>query len=165
MWQTLKQEIRQTSQVMVAGLFSLAVLTLVLIHVFGIGADDFKKLFASVMAKDEIKPSKQTPKKDDGNEIRKYSEFVTVKHSNLDLSITTGIRFDNSKDQNIESQWCYVSQSVGQKGGFFVQLNIQKINSGKVEKFGPYSVQTLRKFNLTQDQAKNLITYCRFKAR
>lgn len=164
MWQTLKQEIRQTGQVLLAGLFSFAVITLVLIHVFDIGADDFKKLFASIVAKDEIKPSEQNPKKSNGKEIRKYSEFVTVNHPVLDLSITTGIRFDNSKDQNVESQWCYASQSVGQKGGFFVQLNIQKINSGKVKKFGPYSVQTLRKFNLTQDQAKNLITYCRFKA-
>ncbi|MBL4761024.1 MAG: hypothetical protein JKY80_09330 [Mariprofundaceae bacterium] len=164
MRQTLKQEIRQTGQVLVAGLFSLVALTLVLIHIFGIGAHDFKKLFASSAAKDEAKPSKKKTKKDGGKEIRKYSEFITVKHSTLDLDITTGIRFDNSTDQNIEAQWCYASPTTSQKDGLFMRLSIREIEGSKTKDFPPYPIQTLREFNLTQDQAKNLVTLCRFKA-
>lgn len=98
-----------------------------------------------------------------GEEIRHYSEFVTVEHKALNLSITTGIRYDNSADQNIEAQWCYARKNKSGSDGFAVHLTIQEIRAGETLTFAPFSIQTLREFGLTQAQAKGLADYCRFK--
>lgn len=97
------------------------------------------------------------------DEVRHYSEFVTVKHSALNLKITTGIRYDSSTVRNVEAQWCYAQLGKGARSGFALHLNIQEIKGGKTQTFAPYPMQTLREFGLTPAQASGLKSYCRFK--
>lgn len=162
MWETFKQSSVQHAQTAVASLFCLLVFTLVLIHIFGLEASDIKGFFRSNMPKAEIQ--KPVPKKKSGgDEIRKYTEFVTINHKVLKLKITTGTQFDNSTNQNVELQWCYAFLHKSKKDGFVVRLEIQEIENSVIKSFAPYSVQTLLEFGLTQTQAKDLITYCRFR--
>lgn len=180
MWDTIKRNISNIGQITLTGLFCLAVFILVLIHVFGLNSDDIKKLFASNSKKPEsqvkkpalnpksksqpkTKPKLKTTKKVVGNEVRQYSEFVTVNHPSLSLNITTGIRYDNSTNQKVVSQWCYAQKTKAKNDGFSVKMSIRHLDGSKTKNFAPYSVQTLREFGLTQVQAKDLITYCRFK--
>lgn len=184
MWDNIKRNISNIGQITLTGLFCLAVFILVLIHIFGLSAGDIKKLFASNHKKPEaqvknpafkpkpkltpkpkskIKPKLKVTKKVIGNEVRQYSEFVMVKHPSLNLTITTGIRYDNSTNQKVVSQWCYAQKSKSKNDGFSVKISIRNIDGTITKNFAPYSVQTLREFGLTQSQAKDLITYCRFK--
>tara|TARA_A100001201_G_C4003069_1_gene175156 strand:- start:63 stop:575 length:513 start_codon:yes stop_codon:yes gene_type:complete len=144
------------------GAFSLIVVTLILIDIFDIKADHFEKLFAASPAQIKVKESPFKSKRAT-KEVHQYTEFITVQHSTLKLSITTGIRYDDSTNQNIVAQWCYAMRGKTANDGFAVHLTIQKINNGKITKYTPYSVQTLRKLNLTQNQAQGLSKYCRFK--
>lgn len=184
MWDTIKRDISNIGQITLTGLFCLAVFILVLIHVFGLSTGDIKKLFASNSKKSEtqvnkpalkpklklppkikskIKPKLKVTKKVVGNEVRQYSEFVTVNHPTLSLTITTGIRYDNSTNQKVVSQWCYAQKTKAKNDGFSIKMSIRNLDGSKTKNFAPYSVQTLREFSLTQAQAKDLITYCRFK--
>lgn len=172
MWDTLKSDISNIGQIILTSLFCLAVFILVLIHVFELGADDISKLFVSNSTKSEaqaknpaLKPKvkSKVTKKVIGNEVRQYSEFVTVNHSSLNLTITTGIRYDNSTNQKVVSQWCYAQKSKVINDGFSVKLSIRTLDGSTTKNFAPYSVQTLRQFGLTQAQSKDLITFCRFK--
>jgi len=188
MWDRFKHNISNMGQIALTGLFCLAVFVLVLIHVFGLGSADIKKLFASnskqsetqakkpdAKVKPKVKPKLKIGEKPKfksgskvvnkvvGNEVRQYSEFVTVKHPTLMFSISTGIRYDNSTNQKIVAQWCYAQKRKSKNDGLSAHLTIRELKNGKFKSFAPYSVQTLREFGLTQSQAKNLNSYCRFK--
>lgn len=186
MWDAIKRDISDIGELTLTGIFILAVFILVLIHVFGLSAGDIKKLLATDTKNTEAQLKKPASKSNPnlksklklkqkgssnskvnqkviGNEVRQYSEFVTVNHPTLGLTITTGIRYDNSTNQKVVSQWCYAQKSKTKKDGFSVHLSIKKIDQGKTQSFAPYSVQTLREFGLTQSQANGLTSYCRFK--
>jgi len=182
MWEIIKRDASNLGQLVFTALFAFAVFILVLIHVFGLAVGDIKNLFASdpkqsgSQSKDpkakikpkvkaglnpKLKSGSKVTKKVVGNEVRQYSEFVTVKHPSLTLSITTGIRYDNSTTQKIVAQWCYAHKH--KKDGLSNHLTIREIKNGKSKSFAPYSVQTLRELGLTQAQAKILSSFCRFK--
>ncbi|MBM1556238.1 hypothetical protein JQV19_06190 [Sulfitobacter mediterraneus] len=162
-FETKSEALRSYGQTAMAGLFSLAVFSLILIHVFDIDTEDIKSFFAPDTSDKVVGRKGPKNKAGDVDEIRQYSEFVIVKHKTLNLQITTGIRYDNSSDQNIESQWCYARARKGTDSGFSVHLTIQEINDGETLSYAPFAVQTLREFGLTQVQAKDLTSYCRFR--
>lgn len=163
---SFKNTLKQSLQHAFAWVFVLLALILVLTDIFKFTTTDFKEAHNwAFKTPDKIVGSSPRPlPPNTKTEIRKYSEFVTVSHPTLGFKITTGIRFDNSTDQNIESQWCYAAPTAEQKDGLFTRLTLRETNEFRAKKYAPYSVQTLRKFNLTQKQAKGLISFCRFKA-
>ncbi|MEO1749033.1 MAG: hypothetical protein AAFR27_10560 [Pseudomonadota bacterium] len=104
-----------------------------------------------------------SPSPDKDNEIREYSEFITIKRSDLDIHVITGIRYGNSRSQNIVAQWCYAVPAKTSKDGLSLKLSLREFDNGKPTDFAPFSAQTLAKMRLTQAQASGLLKDCRFR--
>lgn len=100
---------------------------------------------------------------DTDNEIREYSEFITIKRADLNIHVITGIRYGSSTSQNIVAQWCYAVPAKTSKDGLSLKLSLRELNEGKSTSFAPFSAQTLAKMRLTQVQAKGLLDNCRFR--
>lgn len=96
-------------------------------------------------------------------DIRKYVEFVTTKHKTLPLKIITGIRFDDSTNRAIDAQWCYAEPIRLEAGGLAYRLDLVDAKANGLVTAKTFSAQALSQFHLSQDQARALITYCRFR--
>lgn len=167
-WDNVHMRALEIVQVIGAALFALLVIILVLINIFGMTGEDIKKILASnpsenIAKQKPTKPKIKAKNKNTNNVVRHYSEFVTVKHPTLGLTVTTGIKYENSTTKKIDSQWCYVQRTKSSKDGLSSHLSLSKIDNGKVKNFAPYSVQTLRELGITQQQAKTLLGSCQFK--
>lgn len=163
-WDAAKKVAGHSFMLGLAGLFALAVVALIVIFVFDIKDAAIRDYFAAKpVAAKSAKTGKSKKGGRDVRTVRQYSEFITVKHQALKLSIITGIRYDDSVSQKIVAQWCYASMHKRTGEGFQLHLTLKEEKAGKQISISPPSAQTLQQFDLTQSQAQNLISYCRFK--
>nr|WP_306266997.1 hypothetical protein [Pararhizobium sp. IMCC3301] len=105
-----------------------------------------------------VPSSRPTAKAD---EVQNYVLFTEVKFG--DGQIITGIKYTSTLRQQINSQWCYISENT-KAGEPTTRLQLATVSQSGTQTIAPFTEAALSQFGLTAQTATSIVkSHCRFQ--